>query len=115
MVFLDFFVLDYVHSSASVYVLLNDYRYCCYDAYFHAFYCAAITPTTPVVTPAAAAAALGKLRRYRCGKRTSTIFYDHNSFVLVFGLLFLLLWRGVVLIFDVQFPEYFEHHNLNVN
>ena len=33
-------------------------------------------------------------------------------FVLVFGLLFRHSWRGVVWIFDVQFPKYFAHHNL---
>ena len=46
---------------------------------------AAITPT-PGATPAAfaAAAALGKLRRYQCGRRMSTIFYDHCS--VCFGL-----------------------------
>ena len=38
-------------------------------------------------------------------RRMSTIFYDH-SFDLVFGLLFRLSWRGVILIFDMQFPEY---------
>ena len=52
---------------------------------------AAISPTTPGATPAAsavptasAAAALGELRCYRCGRRMSTVFYDHTS--VCFGL-----------------------------
>ena len=91
------FILDYV--SASLYV------------YRTTTATAATTPTTTATsTPAviaaimptafaaaaptastafsAAAAALGKLRRYQCGRRMSTIFYDHCSVVLVFGLLF---------------------------
>ena len=54
---------------------------------------AAITPTTPDAMSAASAAAmptasaamsaaaadLGKLRRYQCGRRKSTIFFDHCS------------------------------------
>ena len=36
-------------------------------------------------------------------------------FLLVFELLFRHSWRVVVLLFDVQFPEYFAHHNINVN
>ena len=45
---------------------------------------AASAAATPTAYAAMSAAALGKLRRYQCGRRMSTIFYDHSS--VCFGL-----------------------------
>ena len=63
---------------------------------------AAAAPTAFAAMPAAAAA-LGKLRRYHCERRMSTML---GSQFCLFWSFFRLSGRGVVLIFDVQFPEY---------